>query len=83
MSREGLVRRFGETVRRLRLEKGYSQERFADLCGLHRTYIGTVERGEKVVTIVTAERLAEALETTLTGLFAEVERDSSEVRDGT
>lgn len=75
MSKEVLVRRFGATVRRLRLEKGLSQERFAELCGLHRTYIGTVERGEKVVTIVTAEKLAEALDTALTGLFAEVERE--------
>jgi len=74
MSREALVRGFGETVRRLRLERGYSQERFADLCGLYRTYIGTIERGEKVVTIVTADKLAAALGLTLTGLFAEFER---------
>lgn len=73
MSREALVRGFGEAVRRLRLERGYSQERFAELCGLHRTYIGSIERGEKVVTIVTADKLAVALGLTLTGLFAELE----------
>ncbi len=74
MSRESLVREFGGAVRRLRLEKGYSQERFAELCGLHRTYIGSIERGEKVVTIVTANKLARALGLTLTGLLAEVEK---------
>ncbi|WP_228282386.1 helix-turn-helix domain-containing protein [Rubrobacter tropicus] len=69
------MRGFGETVRRLRLERDYSQERFAELCGLHRTYIGSIERGEKVVTIVTADKLARALGISLTGLFAELERE--------
>ena len=48
---------------------GVSQETFADLTGLHRTYIGAIERGEKTVTIETAENLAEALQLTLSGLF--------------
>lgn len=46
-----------------------SQETFADLSGLHRTYIGAIERGEKTVTIETAENLAAALQLTLSGLF--------------
>ncbi len=82
MSRESLVREFGGAVRRLRLEKGYSQERFAEMCGLHRTYIGSIERGEKVVTIVTADKLAAALGLTLTGLFAEFERGSDTPNGG-
>lgn len=69
------MRGFGETVRRLRLERGHSQERFAEMCGLHRTYVGSIERGEKVVTIVTADKLARALGLSLTGLFAELERE--------
>ena len=81
MSEEVLVREFGAVVRRLRLEKGFSQERFAELCGLHRTYIGSIERGEKVVTIVTANKVAKALGTTLAGLFSELERGSN-VADG-
>ena len=76
------MRGFGETVRRLRLERGYSQERFAEMCGLHRTYIGSIERGEKVVTIVTAEKLARALGLSLTGLFAELEREAPDADVG-
>ena len=69
-------------MRRLRLEQGYSQERFAELCGLHRTYIGSIERGEKVVTIVTADKLAAALGLTLTGLFAELDREDCATDSG-
>lgn len=48
--------------RRLRL--GLSQEELADICGYHRTYIGSVERGERNITLSTVESLAAALETT-------------------
>ena len=75
MGDEALVKKFGGTVRRLRSEQGYSQEGFALKVGLHRTYIGNIERGEKAVTIVTANKLARALGLTLAGLFAEVEWD--------
>lgn len=78
MSKEAFVQEFGAVVRRLRLEQGFSQERFAERSGLHRTYIGSIERGEKVVTIVTANKVAEALGTTLTGLFAELERKTQD-----
>ena len=73
MGDEALVKRFGGTVRRLRSEQGYSQEGFALKVGLHRTYIGNIERGEKAVTIVTANKLAKALGLTLADLFAELE----------
>ena len=48
-------------MRRLRKAAGLSQEGLADLCGLHRTYIGSIERGEKTVTIATANKIADAL----------------------
>jgi transcriptional regulator with XRE-family HTH domain len=57
-----LQRTVGENLRRLRLERGYSQEAFADELGFHRTYIGGVERGERNLTLRTVERLADLLD---------------------
>jgi transcriptional regulator with XRE-family HTH domain len=77
MAEEELAKRFGELVRRLRQEKGFSQEDFSFRVGLHQTYVSSVERGERNVTIGTADRIAGALGTTLAELFAELERSSS------
>ena len=52
---------FAENIKRTRLAKGISQEALADLAGLHRTYIGAVERGERNITLISANRIAEAL----------------------
>jgi len=74
MAEEMLARRFGELVRRLRREKGYSQEEFSFKVGLHQTYVSSVERGERNVTIGTADKIAKALGTTLADLFAQLEQ---------
>jgi transcriptional regulator with XRE-family HTH domain len=50
-----------ENVRTLRLAKGLSQEQLAEICDLHRTYIGSVERGERNVTLSTLEVLSRGL----------------------
>ena len=52
---------FGRAVRRLREEQGYSQESFAEACGLHRTYIGSIERGERNVALLNIWAIAETL----------------------
>ncbi len=74
MAGEALAREFGALVRRLRLEKGLSQERLAELCGMHRNYVGAVERAERTPSIVAAHKLAKALGTTLSSMFSELER---------
>jgi transcriptional regulator with XRE-family HTH domain len=74
MAGEELTRRFGALVRRLRLENGLSQERLAELCGMHRNYVGAVERAERTPSIVAADQLARALGTTVSSIFSELDR---------
>lgn len=57
-----LVMVFAGNVRRLRAERGMSQEQLAEAAGVHRTYIGMLERGEKNVTIYNIQRIAMALD---------------------
>lgn len=56
-----LQRTVGKNLRAYRQAKGLSQEAFAELVGMHRTYIGGVERGERNLTLATVERYAEAI----------------------
>ena len=52
---------FGKQVRKLRLERGLSQEKLAELANLHRNYVGGVERGERNIAIINIVALAHAL----------------------
>ena len=57
-----IVKILGTNLRKYRLEKGISQEKLADLCGLHRTYISDIECFQRNVSIEDVQRIAEALE---------------------
>jgi transcriptional regulator with XRE-family HTH domain len=65
---------FGRVVRRLRVLRGLSQEGLADLAGIHRTYIGGIERGERNPTLTMIHRLAVAIGVSPTKLFEPEER---------
>lgn len=60
-----IVRVFGQKVRALRTELGLSQEQLAEKAGVHRTYIGMIERAEKNITLENIAKLAKALNTPL------------------
>ena len=61
--------RLGRNLRARRVAEGLSQEAFADVLGVHRTYMGGLERGERNVTLRTIERLADRLGTTALDLL--------------
>ena len=63
----------GQRIRDLRAEQGYSQEAFADQCGVHRTFMGTVERGESNLSFQNIAKVAATLGITLSTLFADIE----------
>jgi transcriptional regulator with XRE-family HTH domain len=58
----GLVREFGAAVRRLREARRWSQEQLAEYAGLNRSYVGEIERGSAIASIVTVDKLARAFE---------------------
>ena len=65
-------RRVGLNLKALREERGFSQEAFADHCGLHRTYISGIERGVRNPTVVILDKIAKALKVPAGRLFDEV-----------
>lgn len=60
---------FGANVQRLRKDRSLSQEKLAEIAGLHRTYIGMIERAEKNITLLNIEKIANALGVGITALF--------------
>lgn len=73
MDGDRLAKVFGSVVRELRKAKNFSQEGFADHVGLHRTYMGSVERGQSVVTLTTGMKIATGLNMNLSELLCQVE----------
>ena len=63
---------FGNAVRYIRKEKGLSQEELASRAGLHRTYIGMIERGEKNITLTNILKISSALKVLPSNLFGNI-----------
>ena len=70
---EEVLAAFGRAVRKVRLERGMSQEGLAEAAGIHPRYVSDVERGRRNVGMVNVERLARALAVDLPTLMTEVE----------
>ena len=69
MTKTLILEVFGRNVQRIRKEKGFSQEKLAEVAGVHRTYIGMIERAEKNITLLNIEKIAKALEVQISSLF--------------
>jgi transcriptional regulator with XRE-family HTH domain len=61
--------RFGKGLREVRTGKGISQEKLAELAWLHRTYVSSVERGERNISLINIDSLARALDVRLAELM--------------
>lgn len=64
-----ILKKFGATVREERLKQGLSQEDLATKAGVHRTYIGMIERAEKNITLENIDKIAKALNLSIAKLF--------------
>ena len=71
----------GQRIRNYRTAKSLSQEKLAELSGCHPTYIGQIERGEKNATIESIEKIAAALEISLSKLFEKLGAQENETRN--
>ena len=66
---ENIKLKFGTRIKKLRVEKGLSQEKLAEISDLHRTYIGSLEAGKRNVSLENIKKLAIALECKISELF--------------
>lgn len=69
-----ILKRFGDLVRSHRNQKGYSQEYLAEKAGVHRTYIGMIERGEKNITLLNIQKICLALEINIEDFFSQLNK---------
>lgn len=68
MSDSTILKRLGQRIRTLRIEAGLTQEELAFRAGLDRSYVGGVERGERNISLLNLNLIAEALNTTISSL---------------
>lgn len=76
-----IARTIGQRIRNYRTQKGLSQDKLAELAGVHPTYIGQLERGEKNATLESIERITTALQISLSALFEKIDDQSDESRN--
>lgn len=69
VSKKEILVKFGERVREIRKGKGLSQEELSFKADLHRTYIGMIERAEKNITLINIEKIANALDVSVSELL--------------
>lgn len=69
LQEQDLLRKVGKRIRELRLAIGLSQEKLAFKCGLDRTYIGSVERGERNISVINVNKICTALNISIAELF--------------
>jgi len=69
MKTNSILKKFGNQVKILRLERGWTQEELARRADLHRTYIGSIERYERNVSLLNIERIAKALSVSVKDLL--------------
>ncbi len=70
-----IIKVFADNMKKYRKQNGYSQESFAELCGLHRTYISALECYRRSISLENIQRIADALEVETYKLFLENEED--------
>ena len=73
-----ILKKFGLTIKMLRDQKGISQEKLGEISDLHRTYIGMIERAEKNITLKNIEKLAKALDVSISEIFTEMEKSNND-----
>jgi transcriptional regulator with XRE-family HTH domain len=79
---EELLQRLGKRIQELRKERGWSQDQFAEICGVHRTYVGHMETAKKPgISFMSISRAAHALGVTLSELFAGLEEGGEAPRN--
>ena len=69
-----ICKKFGIRVRDLRISSGLSQEVLGQKSGLHRTYIGGIERGERNISLINIEKIAKALSVPISSLMEDLEK---------
>jgi len=67
------LKAFGATLRRIRKARGLSQEEFAHVASLDRSYVGQIERGEKNITLMKIRQIADALDMPVSAIFKNLE----------